>query len=194
MKQIAIVFVSPYGQTAKIAERLATVLRERDHDVTTFALSKQEDLSLKNLSVFDGFIIGGPVYAGKFPKSLVEWTRNHVTMLNGLPTAFFSVSLNAADKRSDARKEDTRLINQFLTETGLKTKVTASLIGALHYRKYNFFIRWILRRISRSANGPTDTSRDHELTDWSVVEAFARQCAEAIAPTGATGATNQVLR
>jgi menaquinone-dependent protoporphyrinogen oxidase len=30
-----------------------------------------------------------------------------------------------------------------------------------------------LRRIARKEGGPTDTSRDHELTDWAAVAALA---------------------
>jgi len=180
MKKIAIVVATQYGQTTKIAERIAAVLRGRGHSVRTFTLIKRKDI--ERFDEFDAVVVGGPVYAGKFPGPLMKWTKKHADQLQQKPTAFFSVSLNAADKRPAARKEDIRLISKFLDETGLKAKVTASLIGALHYRKYNFLIRWLLRRISKSANGPTDTSRDHELTDWLAVEAFAGEIGKMVAP------------
>jgi menaquinone-dependent protoporphyrinogen oxidase len=41
------------------------------------------------------------------------------------------------------------------------------------FTKYNPLMRWVLKQISKRAGGPTDTSRDHELTDWQQVEQFA---------------------
>jgi menaquinone-dependent protoporphyrinogen oxidase len=40
------------------------------------------------------------------------------------------------------------------------------------YTKYNPLLRWIIKRTARAAGGPTDTSRDHEVTDWAQVEHF----------------------
>ena len=33
----------------------------------------------------------------------------------------------------------------------------------------------------RKGGHPTDTSRDHDFTDWAAVERFARECAGALA-------------
>ena len=49
------------------------------------------------------------------------------------------------------------------------------LICALLYRQYNFFMRWVMKRIAAKAGGDTDTSRDYEYTDWNDVRAFAGQ-------------------
>ena len=54
--------------------------------------------------------------------------------------------------------------------------------GALAYSRYGRFTRWIIRRIARSKNLGTDTSRDYEYTDWRAVDAFARHF---IAPASA---------
>ena len=45
--------------------------------------------------------------------------------------------------------------------------------GALLYTHYNFFVRWLMKRIVANAGGDTDTSKDYEYTDWSDVRAFA---------------------
>ena len=49
--------------------------------------------------------------------------------------------------------------------------------GALQYTKYNWFIRWVMRRIVSRAGGDTDTSRDYEYTDWKDLELFAHEFA-----------------
>jgi menaquinone-dependent protoporphyrinogen oxidase len=53
--------------------------------------------------------------------------------------------------------------------------------GALLYTHYNFFIRWMMKRIVATAGGDTDTSRDYEYTDWNDVRAFARDFGASVA-------------
>lgn len=183
MKYVAIVTSTQYGQTTKIAERIRDVLRSHGFDPHLFSMQENGDLTSAPVDRFDAVIIGAPVYAGGFPKVLRTWTFRNASALNHIPCAFFSVSLNAADTRERARKEDLRLIDKFITETGLRPRLTASLIGALHYREYGFLKRWLMKKISASAGGPTDTSRDHELTDWEAVRQFSEAFAALMEPS-----------
>ena len=66
--------------------------------------------------------------------------------------------------------------------TGWQPALAVSLAGAMSYTRYNPLMRWMLRRMSRAEGGPTDTSRDHEMTDWSEVRGFADTFA-ALLPT-----------
>lgn len=183
MKYVAIVTSTQYGQTTKIAERIREILHTHGFDAHLFSMQEQRDLTTAPAERFDAVIVGAPVYAGRFPRVLCRWTGENAVTLNRLPCAFFSVSLNAADPRERARKEDLRLIDKFITETGLRPKLTASLIGALHYREYGFLKRWLMKKISASASGPTDTSHDHELTDWEAVRQFAEAFAALMEPS-----------
>jgi menaquinone-dependent protoporphyrinogen oxidase len=61
------------------------------------------------------------------------------------------------------------------------------------FTKYPWWLRWIMKRISRSQGGPTDTSRDHELTDWIAVEQFAADFAGALSSRSRTGMLPQIL-
>ncbi len=45
--------------------------------------------------------------------------------------------------------------------------------GALTYTQYGWFTKIIMRYISKQAGSSTDTSRDHEYTDWNQVDRFA---------------------
>ncbi|HZB74802.1 MAG TPA: hypothetical protein VE526_01165, partial [Solirubrobacteraceae bacterium] len=40
--------------------------------------------------------------------------------------------------------------------------------------------RVLIRLMMRKSGHPTDTSRDHDFTDWEAVERFARECAGAL--------------
>jgi menaquinone-dependent protoporphyrinogen oxidase len=171
MKKIAIVIATRYGQTEKIGRFIANRLTKSGTHADVFNVETR-DLCWSIPEGYEEVLVGAPVYAGSFPAALVAWVRHNASSLNSMPCGFFTVSLNAADRRPQAREMDDRLLSGFLENTGLRPRFVASLAGKLHFRKYNFFIRWVMKKISRSAGGPTDTSRDHEMTDWSQVAAF----------------------
>jgi menaquinone-dependent protoporphyrinogen oxidase len=39
-------------------------------------------------------------------------------------------------------------------------------------------VRYLMKRIARSQNAPTGTSRDYEFTDWTAVDRFVQEMAE----------------
>jgi len=45
----------------------------------------------------------------------------------------------------------------------------------LRYSRYDPITRWIMKKIAAKEGGPTDTSRDYELTDWEAVDHFAEK-------------------
>ena len=69
------------------------------------------------------------------------------------------------------------MIDVFVGETGWRPARVLPVAGALAYSQYNFIIRFVMKRIARKAGAPTDTSRDHEFTDWSTLARFIRDAA-----------------
>jgi menaquinone-dependent protoporphyrinogen oxidase len=109
-----------------------------------------------------------------------------VSELNRIPAFFSSVSLSEAGaedaaappaKRAQAQANVKQMIGTFLAETGWTPPQIKPLAGALMYSKYNFAIRFVMKRIGRKEGKPTDTSRNYEFTDWEdldrTVDAFA---------------------
>jgi hypothetical protein len=47
--------------------------------------------------------------------------------------------------------------------------------------------------MSKRRGGPTDTSRDHEFTDWKAVDRFAERLAKAVPPSSASERVNNLL-
>jgi menaquinone-dependent protoporphyrinogen oxidase len=66
--------------------------------------------------------------------------------------------------------------------------------GAINYTRYNFLLRWYMKRASAKNGGATDTSRDHEYTDWDQVDRFAAAIAAAISPKPMAVAAGPALR
>lgn len=171
MNNILILTSTQYGQTAKIAAFIRDNLTQEGWNVVSSDVAYAGKLPLE---LFDSVILGSPVYAGKFSSHLIEWARKNARVLKDKRLGFYSVSLNAADKRPQARIDDARLLQQFVQQSEIAPLFLASFAGTIHYTKYGFLKRWMMKKISASAGGPTDTSRDHEMTDWNKVEEFVR--------------------
>lgn len=171
MNHILIVYSTRNGQTQNIARYMKARLVSAGFGVQLEDIDLVSPQTTPDPTV-DTVIVGAPVYVGEFPSSVVEWVRRNGKFLSQKRSAFFTVSLNAADKRPEARKADLELIQKFANESNWKPDVTASLAGALSYSHYGFFIKRLMRRISKAAKGPTRMDQDYELTDWSQVDAF----------------------
>ncbi len=170
MKTVAIVYHSKYGQTEKICHYIRNRLIDQGFGVEVLNIDAPEKPELeKSVSAV---IVAAPVYAGQFSKDLIRWVKNRKPALIARETAFFSVSLNSADRRPQARKDDDRLLLEFIKATSWSPNFIASIAGAIKYKDYWWPIRYVLRRISRDAGGPLDTSQNYEMTDWTVVDEF----------------------
>jgi menaquinone-dependent protoporphyrinogen oxidase len=187
-RRILIFYGTSYGQTAKIARRMDDLLTASGEIVTLVDASSQPPgLTPRE---FDGIIVGGSIIRGRHQKSVRRFVHVHRDVLNAMPSAFFSVSGAAASPDQDARAEARRFVDAFLGETGWDPALSESIAGAMAYTKYNRIVRWIVKRASKPLGGPTDTSRDHEFTDWAQVERFVEAFEAALpAPTAARALT-----
>ena len=111
---------------------------------------------------------------------LDHFIEANLDWLAGVPCAFFSVSLSAALADSDSRSEVQRLLDHYVRDAGLKPAVTRCVAGALKYTRYDYFKRLLMRMIAKHAGQTTDTSQDHEYTDWDDVEAFVDEFVAAL--------------
>jgi menaquinone-dependent protoporphyrinogen oxidase len=170
-KRIAIIYGTTEGHTRKISEHIADALRQRDERVDIFHGAELDEAF--DPGAYDGVIIGASVHAGNHQRYIRQFCAEHADQLAGLPAAFFSVSLAAVDP--DSREEVQGYIDGFVEHTGWRPEQTASFAGALLYTQYNWLKRFIMKRITASAGGNTDTSQDFEYTDWDDVERFARE-------------------
>ena len=177
-RRFLIVYATSYGQTAKIAGRMADLLMASGEAVTLVnACNHPRDF---HAGEFDGVIVGGSIIGGRHHRALVRFVRAHRVLLNAIPSAFFSVSGSAASPLETERAKARQLVDQFLDTAGWQPVRTETIGGAMSYTKYNPFLRWFVKRASKAAGGPTDSSRDFEMTDWSQVERFVEAFAETV--------------
>ena len=184
MARVVLLHASIDGQTARIAERIAAVLRARGLEATVLAANAPE--APARIGEHDGIIIGAGVRYGRHAAWLEELVRTHRAQITARPNAFYSVCLSAGGP--GARPATARgYLDDFQRRTGWSSAQAASFAGALLYRRYAPLIRLVMRLILGMAGGDTDTSRDYEYTDWSAVERYAEEFARRMSATDSPG-------
>ncbi|HXZ48031.1 MAG TPA: menaquinone-dependent protoporphyrinogen IX dehydrogenase [Usitatibacter sp.] len=169
MPRVLIVFASIDGQTARIAERMALTLREAGLEALVHDVDSPEPPEVAGHAAV---IVGGGIRYGRHSAALEQWVRSHLAELARRPGAFFSVCLSAGGPGARPATADGYRAD-FMRRTGWYPATQASFAGALPYRRYNPFVRLMMRIIVGVAGGDTDASRDYEYTDWDAVEIFA---------------------
>jgi menaquinone-dependent protoporphyrinogen oxidase len=177
MKPVLILYATREGHTRRIAEHLAATVRARGHEaVVVDAAHLPEGFSLDS---YAAAIVSASVHTGTHEREIVAFVKFHRAELERIPAVFLSVSLSEAgvedpaatpERRAQAAADVQRMIDVFLKETGWHPSKVRAAAGALSYTKYNFLIRFVMKRIAKSQGASTDTSRDHDLTDWAALD------------------------
>jgi len=155
---LLIVYASRYGQTEKIARRIAMASGVRTISVPV------AEVAQVNLQEYDFLIVASPVYFGKHDRKIEEFVRRNAELMLPMQSAFVSVS----------GSKDPAFVQQFSRRTGWVPEIHVSFAGGEPYTKYGFFTRWLMRSIARKQGRRVDVHRDYEFTDWKAVDRFAR--------------------
>lgn len=167
MANIYLPFGTVEGQTARIAEYIAYVIREHGHEARTADLQTAGDALPDE---YDAVIVGASVHMGKHEGVVTDFVRANKAALERLPSALFSVSLAVV---GDAERAES-YVEKFEEETGWRPAHVGLFGGALLYSEYGFFKRHMMKRIVSGQGSPdTDMSRDYVYTEWDGVRRFA---------------------
>lgn len=175
MSNILILYATVEGKTARIAERIAQMLRDSGHRTET-RLASKDGPSLEP-AIYDGAIGGASIHYGGHPGYLSSLVRDCRGVLDARPSAFFPVSLSGGGpgaKPEAAR----RYLDNFLRQVRWNPEQAATFAGALQFSKYGAFKHMLMVLIVGLAGGDTDTSKDYEYTDWDAVGRFAENFAQ----------------
>jgi menaquinone-dependent protoporphyrinogen oxidase len=195
MKPVAVLYATREGHTERIAERVAVDLRAQGFSVE--AKNLREYAPVIKLSEHSAVVLAASVHAGKHESEMVEFVRKHRVELEQMPTAFLSVTLSEAGaerpdsdpiERARFSADVQKMIDKFIEDTGWHPVRVKPVAGALLYSKYNFFEKFIMKRIAGKVGAGTDTSRDYDYTDWEALDGFANELAEAFSASGAPNA------
>ena len=165
--RIHIAYATEEGQTTKIADYIAEVVRAHGHRADTAEIGRAKAGVPAGC---DGVVVGSSIHMGKHDKHAAEYVRYNREALEKVPSAFFSVSLAAHGDEAEAEG----YVEAFENETGWRPEQVALFAGALPYTRYGFLKRHLMKKIAGDKPGSlgTDTSRDYVYTEWDGVRRF----------------------
>jgi menaquinone-dependent protoporphyrinogen oxidase len=153
------------GQTRKIAETVATQIREQGHEVALFDTSGlQGDL---HPETFDKIIVAGSVHERRHQESVEIFVAANVKKLQAKPTMFISVSLAAAFEGGSAEAQG--YVDSFLKSVGWHPAHSLLVAGAVRHGEYGYHKEQILAHVVLEGRELADPGRDHEFTDWKLL-------------------------
>jgi menaquinone-dependent protoporphyrinogen oxidase len=173
MSKVLIFYATEEGQTAKIARFIAGVGRGAGHEVDVRDVAAKEGPA--DLGPYTAVIVGSPVYYGRHPRRIVRWIREHRAPLAQKGACFFQVCMTSAKDDAEHAAQAAAVIDRMKQETGWPPARAVSFAGTIAYTRYPWWKKLIMKRIARGEGGPTDTSRDHEHTDWARVRIWAEE-------------------
>lgn len=168
--KLLLVYTTNEYQTEKIMKRLQFLLGS-EFECDLVHLSVHSNIKLAG---YEAVIIGTSIRYGYYNKLVKQFIENNYTQLNNMKSGFFGVNL-VARKAGKNTPETNLYTRKFLASIKWKPKLTAVFAGALHYSKYNWLDRSMIRFIMWLTKGDTDVTKPIiEYTNWDSVDEFAK--------------------
>ena len=171
MTKVPVFYATSEGQARRIAEQIASTLRQQGLTSEVFDLSipaAQPDWLTAR-----GVVVGGSIHGGRHQRALAEFVERQALHLGARPSAFFSVSLSAGSRNAVEVEAARALAISFVHSAGWEPRHVACFAGKLAYTQYGLIKRVVMQFIAWREGAPTDARRDYEFTDWKAVRQFA---------------------
>ena len=161
------------GHTVAIAQRMRRVLAEQGHSVVLAPVAQAMQM---DMAAFGVLVLGASVRYGKHQPEVLRFIEKHQQALASHPNAFFSVSV-VARKPNKNTAQTNPYVRKFLARIPWQPQCIGVFAGKIDYPRYGWLDRQMIRLIMAITGGPTDPRSTTEFTDWTQVDALARQIA-----------------
>ena len=166
MKKSLITYSTVDGQTKEICKRISNLSNNTFVEVLPIS-------EVKNIDQYETIVIGASIRYGKYRKEVFKFIDNNIKQIENKDNAFFSVNV-VARKEEKSSPETNPYVIKFLNNINWVPKKIEVFAGKIDYPSYKFFDKYAIKFIMWITNGPTDTSKTFEFTDWKKVEEFTR--------------------
>ncbi len=183
---VLVLFATRQGHARQVAEYVAQAMGTRGRPAEI--VDSAHISSGFTLARYSAAILVASVHLGRHEPEMTRFVKLRLAELERMPAAFVSVSLSQAgaedlsapaEQRERAASDVQRMIESFLAETGWHPARIQAVAGALLLTKYNFLLRFVMKRIARRAGGAIDPSKDREYTDWTALDQFVDELVQA---------------
>ncbi len=170
MARIGFVYSTVDGHTLEICERLKQVVESGGFEATILELTPDSQPDLRE---FDQIVVGASIRYGKHRPEVARFVSENEELLESKNGAFFSV--NAVARKPEKKEPHTNpYVRKFLKNITWQPALIGIFGGRIHYAKYRFWDRTMIRFIMWMTKGPTDLNTDVDFTNWDEVEAFGK--------------------
>jgi menaquinone-dependent protoporphyrinogen oxidase len=167
-----LLYSTVYGLSKQICERIQDGLRRRGQQAEVAPLAA----AAVDPAAFDAIVIGASIKHGKHHPSVLEFIRRHKALLDGKPSALFSVNL-VARKPAKNTPQTNPYLKRLLAKSPWQPKLTGVFAGELDYSRYGPIDKHMMRFVMWINKGPTDFNTRVQFTNWDEVERFAGEVA-----------------
>ena len=165
--KLIILYSTVDGHTKYICEYISKKLNNKKR----IQISSIEESKKFDLNKYDEIIIGASVRYGYHRKNVYGLIETNKEILEQKKTTFFSLNLTARKEEKNT-PETNPYVFKFLKKVNWEPTIKDVFAGRLDYPKLDFLNKLAILFIMIITNGPKDTSKTYELTDWKRVDAL----------------------
>ena len=167
--KLLILYSTVDGHTKDICNYIFNKLKGRKK----ISITSIEDSSDYDLRDFEEIVIGASVRYGYHRKNVYKFIQQNIDTLEKVNTAFFSLNLTAR-KPEKSTPETNPYVKKFLKKVKWEPTVKEVFAGRLDYPSLDTLNKLAILFIMFITNGPKDTSKTYELTDWKKVDSLIK--------------------
>ena len=170
--KLLILYSTVDGHTKDICNYIYKKLKGRKK-VNIISIEEAENYDLND---YDEIVIGASVRYGYHRKNVYKFIQQNRDKLDKLKTAFFSLNLTA--RKPEKSTPDTNpYVIKFLKKVKWEPTVKEVFAGRLDYPSLDTLNKLAILFIMFITNGPKNTSKTYELTDWNKVDNLIKSIA-----------------
>jgi len=170
MAKIGFIYSTVDGHTLEICKRLIARVEEQGFEAALLELTADSRIGLDGL---DRVVIGASIRYGKHRPEVARFINDNADWLASTQSAFFSV--NAVARKPEKKEPHTNpYVRKFLKTIRWQPAAIGIFGGKIHYAKYRFWDRTMIRFIMWMTKGPTAIDSNVDFTNWDEVDAFGK--------------------
>jgi menaquinone-dependent protoporphyrinogen oxidase len=163
-----------YGTTSGIVEEMAKTARDAGAEVDVIELKK--NLPEVNPGDYDLVIVGSGIQAGQWKKEPLKFIESNLSGLTQTRLALFVVCGDAGNPElCDTAQAD--YLDKVAAMFPSLTPVSTGLFGGMFdFKRYNFVVRALVKRIVKSRSPPgEEVPETMDFRDWDKIQQWIRE-------------------
>lgn len=172
--KLLICYGSRYGTTTEVVQEMIKTAESLGTQVDAVFLKK--DRPPTNLHEYDLVIVGSGIAAGQWTKEPLDFIKNNTDILSKMRVALFVVCGDAGSPEKCDQAQVVYLDKIVEKYPGLCPVSTALIGGMFDFKKYNFAVRSLVKKIVKSQLPPDEELPEKiDFRDWDKIRYWIRQ-------------------